>query len=417
MRNRLQGKVIKVISLSLFIVLFTIILIVAILNYLHITAEADDVLLSYSSLPEMEEKAPIFPPPPPPPRESGEALFTPFNIRSILHIVFSERGEIISDNLSSDWSEDVSRQVLLNARRVFHDRDEKGYMSFFRYLRVKEDGGIVNVYLLDTQESFSNYFFFLLYMILSAILGILAVLVLASMFSLRLIKPIVEGYEKQRRFITDAGHELKTPLTIIDADCELIEMEKGRSEWASDIKKQVSRLTSLTNDLIFLSKMEEGGKENMIELPFSEIVRDALSSFQILARAEGKEIDADIDDIVSIYGDGKQLEKLVYVLLDNAVKYSRENTRIYIRLKSKGKYCLLETRNKTEDANLRRLDMLFERFYRADESRNSERKGFGIGLAIAKAVVESHKGKIAAKEVEKGEMTIEVLLPLRKGGI
>ncbi len=411
MRSRLQGKMIKVIVLSLVVVSSLFILIVTIFNYLHIAREADRVLLDYMVI--IEGRGPVTGAPPLPPEERTRMGFIlPFNLRDVIHLCFSDGGNIIEEIYYTNDQALVS-QAISASEKILNGSREKGYSALFRYMKI-ESPDATDIYLVDARKSFSNYVFFTHFMILVNILVAIAVLALACIFSSRLIAPIVKGYEKQRRFITDAGHELRTPLTIIDADCEALEIEKGENEWTHDIRKQVKRLSSLTFDLIFLSKLEEDDKKNMIELPFSDIVKDAALSFQNVARMEKKDIVLLSDDMVEVYGDGVMLERLVYILLDNAVKHSTDDSRITVRLSDTGKYACLAVSNFTDEKNLENLGLIFERFYKADDSRSSEKKGFGIGLAIARAVVEKHEGRIAARSENSNEMTLEVLLPKKK---
>ena len=152
-------------------------------------------------------------------------------------------------------------------------------------------------------------------------MGLLAVLVLLVIFSGRIIAPVAESHEKQRRFITDAGHEFKTPLTIIGADADLLELDCGENEWLTDIKSQVKRLTGLTNDLIFLSRMDEERPQfQHIEFSLSDVTEEVVQSFQGPAKAQNKELVLEIQPMLSLTGDEKAIRQLVSILMDNAVK-------------------------------------------------------------------------------------------------
>ena len=158
-------------------------------------------------------------------------------------------------------------------------------------------------------------------------------------FSARIIKPFSDNYEKQKRFITDAGHELKTPLTIIEADTEVLEMDFGENEWLQDIQGQTKRLADLTNTLVMLSRMEEGTNRDMkIELPLSDIVEEVCHAFQAPARIQNKTLDNAIEPMISIKGDEKAIRGLITILLDNAVKYTNENGQISVSLEKKKPY-------------------------------------------------------------------------------
>ena len=241
------------------------------------------------------------------------------------------------------------------------------------------------------------------------------VLGLMILLSKHIVKPFSENYEKQKRFITDAGHEIKTPITIINADTEVLEMDTGPNEWIDDIRIQTERLSHLTRDLIYLAKMEEGENQTpMIEFPLSEVVSETAASFQSLARTGVKQFTTRIEPMLSFYGSEENIRKLLSILLDNAVKYSNENGSIQLMLERKGRYIQLVVTNTTnETLNKEQLLHLFDRFYRMDASRNSETGGYGIGLSIAQAVVQMHKGKISVIAVDDTTIQFTVLLPVR----
>lgn len=242
--------------------------------------------------------------------------------------------------------------------------------------------------------------------------------VLLAFLSGRIVKPFSENYEKQKRFITDAGHEIKTPLAIIKADAELLEMELAETElagneWLQDIQTQTERLTGLTNDLIYLSRMEENdNRMQMIDFPFSDMVKDMAQSFQAVAKTGGKTFTCNEIPLLSLRGDEKALSQMVSVLLDNAVKYSGEKGEISLTLEKQGKNLRLCVSNTAEGISQENIKHMFERFYRADASRSSGTAGYGIGLSIARAVVAAHKGKISASSRKGGRVEVTVLLPV-----
>ena len=169
-----------------------------------------------------------------------------------------------------------------------------------------------------------------------ALSGYLISFFIILFFSGKIVRPVAESHEKQKRFITDAGHEIKTPLTIIKADVDILEMELGENEWLSDIQKQANRLTSLTNDLVYLSRMEETNNSiQMIEFPLSDVVSETASSFQALAQTQGKLFQCNIQPMISFTGNEKALQQLTNILLDNALKYSPTGGTVSITLKGK----------------------------------------------------------------------------------
>ena len=248
----------------------------------------------------------------------------------------------------------------------------------------------------------SKLFSFRIFRNASIIISLICLVIVSAIIyfvSGKAVRPVTESYEKQKRFITDAGHEIKTPLAIINADSDVLISELGEdNEWLTDIKKQTGRLTDLTNELVYLSKMEEGSSTLKFEkISLSELAADQADSFSVLASSVNKELVSDIDKDVFINGDRKAVYELFSILLDNAIKYSPEGKTITLRCSGNDKASVIEVTNDTSD-DMRSEDLanLFDRFYRTDASRNSETGGYGIGLSIAKAIVEAHRGKITA---------------------
>lgn len=202
-------------------------------------------------------------------------------------------------------------------------------------------------------------------------------------------------------------------LTIIQADADVLEMELGENEWLADIQSNVRRLTDLTNDLVSLARMEEGGTPlELVEIPLSDVVTETAQTFHTLAQTQNKELNIAVEPMLSMEADEKAISKLVGILMENALKYSPEGTPISLRLEKQGKQIKLSVENVSAvplpEGN---LDRLFERFYRTDPSRNSQTGGHGIGLSIASAIVSAHNGQIHASQPSPGSLRITVTLP------
>ena len=295
---------------------------------------------------------------------------------------------------------------------VWNSGKTRGFTDCYRYVRSQE-GENIRIIFLDCRRNLENCKKFLLISLAVSILGLYMVLALMILLSGRIVRPFSENYEKQKRFITDAGHELKTPLTIIQADTEVLEMETGPSEWIDDIRNQIKRMTALTKDLVYLSKMEEDqNRMEMLDFPFSDMVSEIAASFQILAGTQGKSFVINIEPMLSLCGNEASLQQLISILLDNAVKYSGSGGRIALDLRQKGRNICLTVENTAESITKENLQHLFDRFYRTDASRNSETGGYGIGLSIAKVIVNAHKGKISASSADGHSLAITVILPV-----
>jgi len=333
---------------------------------------------------------------------------TPYESRYFT-VTLDSDGSVTSANVEriAAIDEDTAQDY---AEEVWNGGQQSGFLSCYRYRMAQQDDGSSIIIFLDCRRSLDNTKSFLLSSILVSVIGIAAVLVLVILLSARIVGPVEESYRKQKRFITDAGHDLKTPLTIIDADVSVAEMDTGTNEWLDDIKVQTKRMTDLTNDLIYLSRMDEGeNKMVMIDFPLSDVIAETVQSFRSRAQLEDKTFDYQIEPMITYCGDEKYITRLVTILLDNALKYSDDRGTIRVGLKKRGsKGFELTVYNTAENIDKEVLRHMFDRFYRADSSRNSSRGGYGIGLSIASAIVSEHRGKITASSADGRSMLITV---------
>ena len=244
---------------------------------------------------------------------------------------------------------------------------------------------------------------------LTGVIGAALVFIILAFASKRVLSPVEESYRKQKRFITDASHEIKTPLAIISADAEVLELENEGSEWVESIKNQVSRLTSLTEKLVFLSRMDEGAVQmHMTDLDYSGLVRETAEAYIPMATSQEKDYKIDVEDGIHMTGDADNLTQMVNLLIDNAYKYSDEKGSIRVSLYAQGKKKVLEVYNTVEEIEKGSLNNLFERFYRSDTSRSSDTGGHGIGLSVVAAIATAHRGKAMARSTDGKSVVFKV---------
>lgn len=295
------------------------------------------------------------------------------------------------------------------AQRLWSKGKTGGITGNYAFRLLPLDNAAVYVFL-DHSRELDTFYSFLTASVLICIFAFILVFVLIVIFSKAAIKPVAESYEKQKRFITDAGHELKTPLTVIRAANEVIELEYGESRWTSSINNQVTRLSELTNKLVILSRMSEDKGINYSKFSLSDTLRECISYFEAVEYSKDKEIRTDIEENIEYNGDEKAIAQLFTLLTDNAMKYSPEGSVVDISMKKTAKNIEIVFLNSAENVTQGNLDILFERFYRPDKARNSGQGGHGIGLSVAKAIVDAHKGKINAKSPDGKSFKITVFL-------
>jgi len=407
MIKKLQRKFILIAMGSLLLVLLVIIGGANVLSWGNVKADADNILLLLS---ENDGTFPDFggkmPPPPP-----GMTLETPHESR-FFWVAFDNVTQAVTRTETRRVARIDTAEALAYAETALKKSASQGFVEEYRYLRTV-DGGQIRILFLDCTRSIDAFHSFLLASVGTALVGFFIVVALIVLLSNWIIRPVSESYEKQKRFITDAGHEIKTPLTIIGADADLLEMEFGESEWLCDIKKQARRLTGLTNDLVLLARMEEGDKTMpMIDFPVSDVVGETAASFQALAQTQDKQFSLSVQPMLSLCGNEKAIQQMVAILLDNALKYSPTGGSISLDLIKQNKSLRLSVCNTTAEPIMPSdLNRLFERFYRADPSRNSETGGYGIGLSVAKAIAEAHGGRIQASSADGQSLTMTVSFP------
>lgn len=409
MIKKLQIKFVLVSMAALLLVLSVIVVGINVVNYSGVVREADELLGilsenkgSFPRIPGDGKGSKL------PPNMSQEV---PYETRYFA-VLLSGTGELIQTDTSRIVTVDQSEAIAL-AQAVLQKNADNGFVGNFRYT-IKAGDGTIRIIFLDCGRKLDSFRNFLAASIGISVLGYAIVFLLIAFFSNRIIRPVSESYEKQKRFITDAGHEIKTPLTIISADADVLAMDLEDNEWLEDIRKQAQRLAELTNDLVFLSRMEESDSSlPMIEFPFSDVVSEAASSFQALAQTQNKEFRCDIQPMLSLTGNEQAIRQLVSILLDNALKYAPEGGQVCLTARKQNKTVVLSVFNTTEAAiSKESLPLLFDRFYRTDPSRSAQTGGHGIGLSIAKAIVDAHNGKIQAKTGDGQSLLITASFPL-----
>ena len=395
--------------LSLLLVIAVILGVVLATSYQGVVSDADRVL---ALLAENEGEFPVlkedFDWEALGPRRQSQELGYEIRYFSVL---LDETGAVVETDTGQIAAVDEETAVDYAVQILAQDT-QAGFLKDYRYL-ISQEGTDTRVIFLDCGASMVAFRSTLLTSLWVAAVGLAAVLFLILLFSRRLVRPLILGYEKQKRFITDAGHEIKTPIAIIQADSEVLALESGENEWIQDIQHQIRRLSSLTNDLIYLSRMEEDqGRGKFLPLSLSQMVTETAQAFQTMAKSQNKSFTIDVQPGLAMEGEEKALGQLVSVLLDNALKYAPEGGEIALALARQGKYFRLTVENTAQGITKELLENLFDRFYRGDVSRDSSQGGYGIGLSIARAVVQAHRGKISAAAKGEDKLLIAVLLPM-----
>ncbi len=328
-------------------------------------------------------------------REGPFTAETPFSTRFFV-LRYTSGGTLTQenlDNIASVTSDDT--QEYLSAA-LAHGAGY-GYCGSCRFFVAQTDDGENIAIFLDCYHELRAMRLVLMWSLLADAACILLVFLLVVLLSRRAIDPVVRSAQQQKQFITDASHELKTPITVIATSLKVLEMETGKQKWIDKAMAQTEKLTSLVNSLVTLSRMdEEDSPLRMEDFPVSDAVRETAESFVDFAASKGHELRLSISDGLTYRGDEYAVRQLVSILLDNAVKYAPPDSPIEFSLEKAKRGVVLRSSNVCDDVAPADAQKLFDRFYRADPSRSSG-SGFGIGLSIARSIAEGHHGSIRAR--------------------
>lgn len=294
------------------------------------------------------------------------------------------------DAVSSISEEQVEEYALA----ALEQNSDRGWVSDYRFKLVSQENGALLVFVNGAMNRAMS-----IRLLLTAfgvlLCSALLILALTMLFSRRAVRPMAESYEKQKQFITDASHELKTPLTLILSNVDIVEEETGKSEWLEDIRSESERMRLLVNQMVTLCRMDESdASPRFSSLDLSGLVLDVVSEFEPLAQRQGKGLSCNVEPGLCCPGDEALLRRLAAILLDNSVKYCDAGGRIRVELHRK-RHLILTVENTYAGVDSLELGRLFDRFYRADKARTFT-GSFGLGLSIARSIVQQHRGSITA---------------------
>lgn len=318
-----------------------------------------------------------------------------FNHMRISYIFFDAEGNILD---SYTGNPEMTLEMLSDmADKSLENPKERGRQAEYLYL-LRKDDTMTRIYFLDyapeknmSMQLYKNCFWI-------GLLGIAVILIPVILLSRWVTKPVKLSFEKQKQFIADASHELKTPLTIITTNAEVLQPSLPGNKWLNHILEQTGRMKDLINNLLELARLDDYSvKQEFLTFDMSRAVKNAALSFESLAYEYQKTYQIEISPSLTLHGNETSIRQLVTILLDNAFKYSDEHGTILIRLSSHGEKKELLVHNTGNGIPVKEQQHIFERFYRNDTSRSRKSGGYGLGLSIAEAIVKTHKGHIRVK--------------------
>ncbi|MBO5509478.1 MAG: HAMP domain-containing histidine kinase [Lachnospiraceae bacterium] len=323
-------------------------------------------------------------------------------------IFYIDTGRIAS--VDEEQARELVEEVLEDTD-IPVDDSIRGKKSGFRYIiSPSKDGMGYSVVFLDVSNQMKNRFTVLFISVAIGLVGWILMLLLVVALSKKVIYPIAENIERQKQFITDAGHEIKTPLAIIQTNVDAMELNNGENRWSKNIRSQTERLTGLMQDMLALAHMdEEDIVLNKEDIEISDIVADYVEQFRETAKERSVNIETDIQEELCVHADEGSVLKIVNILIDNACRYCKEEGYIRVRLYKKEKRIILKVENNTDTVLSGDPEKLFDRFYRGDASRSRKTGGYGLGLAMARSAAMANGATIKADYVNTEAVVFTVV--------
>lgn len=323
-------------------------------------------------------------------------------------IMADENGKYLSSQGNDELTDDTAQHYI---DTILNHKKSIGMTDNFSYCTEKKSNGTLMVLTDRTTEinmmnKLKRTTFFI---------GIVSIIVLSAaayFLSGLIVKPIKDTFEKQKQFISDASHELKTPLTVISTNADVLYGEIGDNKWLNYIQDQTARMNVLVNDLLALSRLENK-TSNFIttEFDLSQAVTNAALPFECQAFESNKNFVLNVDDGITVTGSEQHIKQMTGIFIDNALKYSKDGGTVRVSLSQDDGKAVLSVYNTGSGVKDSEKDRLFERFYRSDESRNRTTGGYGLGLAIAKSIIDKHKFKITVENDEGRSICFVVTMP------
>ncbi len=404
---RLRKKFIGICILS-FVAVFTVAFALiylsnAIQTNKSLDLHADMISQNDGRFPDFNEMIPNGGRPTPPDGFNKESPFTTryFTVR------FDKNGNFINADIQQISS--VTEADAENyAEKALQQGKERGWIDYYRYKIYNTQNTTAIVFVSGISAKENNKNFMLGTLSVFALCSVI-IIILIVFISKKAVKPAAESYEKQKQFITNANHELKTPLTLIRTNLDILETETGQNEWLTDIRDETLLMSELVNQMVLLARMdEESAKLEMKKFSLSDAVSDTVSLFAPTIESHGKHFIADINPAVDYTGDEAGIRRVVSILMDNALKYCDKGGEIKVSLTG-DRHPILTVENSYATVDGVELNKLFDRFYRADKARTYG-TGFGIGLSMAKAITEKHHGSITASNINNTHIRFKVKL-------
>ena len=376
MIDKLRKKIFWIIQISLSVIILGIIILFTVFSYRN-TISSSTMFMDRLEGRKIDE-----------PREFSEEVNDSY-IEGVYKIQ-------INNNNATSKSDDITDEIKNYAIEVSNRSLDEGYIGNYIYKVRKIGLNGKEVTLIESEDTINRLKTTIIVSIVIGILGLIIVYIIAKRISKTIVKPVEDSFEKQKQFVSDASHELKTPLAVIEANADVLQDKVGENKWITYIQKEVQSMNKLVNDLLVLARMENTNTELNQKFDLSKEVQMAVSVFESMIYEKKIELETNISEGIEFNGDKEDIKHIISIILDNAIKHTEENGKIIVNTLKEKSDIKIEIKNQGEPIPEEEREKIFERFYRVDKARNRNEKRYGLGLSIAKGIVEKYNGNIYA---------------------
>ena len=396
MIKKLKQRIFLLIMLSLSIIILGIIITYTYLNYNNIINTMISMIERFAGWKNQKYYNDIF---------EDYRLKSEIDIDGLYMILIKDSVIIHTQNTLEN------KHVRESVLKILENDKPKGIIDTYIYNVRKIESDTIFIAMIEDKDTISYIRTMFIVSGFMIIISIGVIYIIAKKLSKIIVEPVEETFEKQKQFISDASHELKTPLAVIEANADVLQDKVGESKWINYIQNEIESMNKLINELLLLAKIENVDKiKEYTELNLSQEVKIILSMFESVAYENEIAIESNIEEDIIFNANKEDIEHIVSTLTDNAIKYTPPQQKIVVNLIKEKNEIIFEVKNIGEPIPEGEREKIFERFYRIDKSRNRNEKSYGLGLAIAKATIKKYNGKIQVDY--KNDFTIfKVVIP------